>query len=140
MYKEEANKNAKLTNVISDLKLEIYSLKIDLKSSENKIENAVKSATKPLNEIDRLKNELEKKNKNNEKDYLIDKLYNQVNKDRRTNTYNHRNPSSNSTGGQLNHNWTTLTKEKIENKINESNLGVKDGHHLKLMSFIFNIY
>lgn len=159
MYEEEALKNEKAYKVINDLKLEIYGLKTELKNSKNKIEKAVKDATTPLieqinklqgdlsnalDEIDRLKTEIEKLTRNENQDYEIDKLKNQINKDssnssiptskeirrqKRTNTYNHRKPSSKATGGQLNHKGTTLTKEKLEEKIKENNLEVREFTH-----------
>ena len=48
MYEEEVIKNEQATKLIKSLELEIYVLKKDLKLSENKINNAVKTATKPL--------------------------------------------------------------------------------------------
>ena len=161
MYEEEVNKNEKLTKDNSSLKLEIYVLKTDLKNAENKCNKKVENATKPYieeinklksdldnayNEIKRLKNELSNKDKDDNKDYLIDKLNNQINKDssnssiptskeigsnskRRTNTYNHRITSSKLTGGQFNHKGTTLTKKKIEDKIRENNLEVREIKH-----------
>ena len=117
MYEEEFAKNEKANETIKSLKLEIYTLKADLKQSNNKIDNAINKATatlkeenqklqndlvKALEEIDRLKSQI---NNSNLK-YTIDKLANQLNKDssnsgiptskeigkKKTgpNTYNHR--------------------------------------------------
>lgn len=156
MYEEEVKKNQKSEKKIRDLELEIYSLKLKLKSIINKIDNEIKKETKPLveennelksclenalSEISRLKQIISEEDKT-DKDYIIDKLTNQLNKDssnssiptskeivtnknRRTNTYNHRKSSLKSNGGQINHLGTTLTKEKIESKINKNNLKVK---------------
>lgn len=155
MYEEEVKKNEEANKKIRDLELEVYVLKSNLKISENKInvevEKAVKSIleetdalkiklTKAYEEINRLKNQIN----NTDKDYLIDKLNNQLNKDstnssistskeiknkRRTNTYNHRKSSSNKIGGQLNHKGCTLTKEKIQKLIKEKNIEVRTIEH-----------
>lgn len=154
MYEEEHNQNKLLIQEINDLKLTIYSLKLDLKSERNKLNNEIEKAVKPIleenrnikydlnkayEEINRLKNQVNNSD-NNGKNYLIDKLNNQVNKDssnssistskeikskRRTNTYNHRKSSSNKTGGQLNHKGDTLTKEKVQKLIKENNIKIK---------------
>lgn len=162
MYEEEVAKNEKAMNEIKYLKLEIYVLKDDLKKALNKIEKAVDNATKPLiAEINKLTNELSKayeeierlKNQYNsndvDKDYLIDKLNNQINKDstnssistskeikhkknkKKTgvNTYNHRTTSKAKNGGQFNHEGRTLTKEQIEEKIKQNNLEVREVKH-----------
>ena len=111
----------------------------------NKLKNNLSDAYK---EIERLKKEIEKKNTTyDNKDYTIDKLTNQLNKDstnssiptskesiknsikRRTNTYNHRTTSSNTSGGQYKHDGTTLTKEKIEKKIKDNKLEVREIKH-----------
>lgn len=156
MYEEEVTKLNKANKVISNLKLEVYSLKSDLTIAENKINKEIEKATKTykeennllkselikaLNEIDRLKSQLTNDNTNNEKDYKIDKLTNQVNKNSTNsgiptskeigksktgvNTYNHRTKSSNKTGGQFGHKGNTLTKEKLKKIIEENNLEVK---------------
>lgn len=153
MYEEEYNKNIEKDRRIKALELEIYVLKSNLKISENKINIEVEKAVKPFREenknlkcdlnnayeeINRLKNQINNSN-NIDKDYLIDKLNNQVNKDstnssiptskeimsnRRTNTYNHRQNSSNLKGGQLKHKGHTLTKEKIQELIKIKNIRV----------------
>ena len=166
MYEEEYNKNITLTTENKYLKLEIYSLKTDLEIEKNKTASEVEKAIKPyveennnlkskyansLVEIERLKNELNLKTNDNpnddSKDYIIDKLNNQINKDssnssistskesiqnnkkRRTNEYNHREPSNKKIGAQFNHEGKTLTKKKIEEKIKENNLKVKTIKH-----------
>ena len=160
MYEEEVLKNERAYKEIKELKLEIYDLKSKLKISENKIEKAVVSAIKPFTseidklkedlfnaheEIARLKDQIKNRNESTNKDYEIDKLKNQINKDstnssiptskeigakeKRVNNYNHRQTSTKSTGGQLNHEGKTLTKEKIENKIKENNLEVREINH-----------
>lgn len=159
LYEEEVAKNENANKVIKDLKLEIFVLKSNLKISEGKTNKAVADATAPLieknnkledelskayEEIDRLKTELNNKEEIKDKDYEIDKLKNQINKDssnssiptskeikhkNRTNTYNHRTPTTKTTGGQINHKGSTLTKEKIEQKIKENNLEVREFVH-----------
>lgn len=162
LYEEEVAKNENKDKVIKDLKLEVYVLKTDLKNDKGKIKKAVEDATAPLiekinnlqnelssayEEIDRLKTELNSKDEIKDKDYEIDKLKSQINKDSsnssiptskeikhnsRTNTYNHRAPSVNQKGGQINHKGSTLTKEKIEKKIEEKQLKVRKViHHIK---------
>lgn len=163
MYEEEYKKNISLIRENKELKLTIYSLKTDLKKEKNstasKIEKAKKNILeenimlkekleKAYKEIDRLKKEnTEKSNKNNDldKDYLIDKLNNQLSKDssnssiptskeihskKRTNTYNHRKKSSKTSGGQLNHKGKTLTKEEIQKIIKNKNIEVREIEHI----------
>lgn len=155
MYEEEYNKNKLLSKEINDLKLTVYSLKCDLTNEKNKCVNEVKKAVKPLNdkienlelklnsayeEISRLKAYIN----SSDKDYLIDKLTNQVNKDssnssiptskemtsnRRTNTYNHRQSSSKLKGGQLKHKGCTLTKENVQELIKIKNIKVVKVKH-----------
>ena len=61
MYEEEVNKVEKLTKDNRNLKLEIYTLKSDLKISENKAKKEVENTTKPLIEkINKLELELSK--------------------------------------------------------------------------------
>ena len=155
MYEEEVVKNKIATNENNKLKLEVYVLKVNLKNYENKIFNEVEKATKPFiekinklqnslskayEEIDRLKAQINNKTENNNT-YVLDKLTNQINKNSSnsgiptskeikktkngTNAYNHRKKSSKKTGGQIGHKGDTLTKEKLENKINENNISVK---------------
>ena len=100
MYESEYNKNIDLTKENKNLKLEVSTLKYDLKylkeSTDNKIKKAVDKATIPLieinnelelklskaeQEIERLKNQIsQKENIENKDKYKIDKLINQVNK------------------------------------------------------------
>lgn len=167
MYVCECQKNIKLQKEIKELRLEIKNLicEIDrLKNNYNKdlaieIEKIVKPLTK---EITRLTTELEASNKEiyrlkkiiesynedkneTEKDYIIDKLTNQVNKDstnsgiptskeiktnkNKTNMYNHRDKTSKKSGGQIGHKGNTLTKEKLINKIKENNIKVNSFVH-----------
>ena len=160
MYEEEFNKVEKLNKVINKQKLEIDTLKYELKYSKERIKSEVNKATKPyieentklkeelnnaLSEIDRLKTELASKNENNDKNYIIDKLTNRVNKDSTNssiptskqikkektgaNIYNHREKTNRKTGGQVNHIGKTLTKEQLEQKIENSNLKVLEIKH-----------
>ena len=160
MYEEEFNKVEKLNKVINKQKLEIDTLKYELKYSKERIKSEVNKATKPyieentklkeelnnaLSEIDRLKTELASKNENNDKNYIIDKLTNRVNKDSTNssiptskqikkektgaNIYNHREKTNRKTGGQVNHIGKTLTKEQLEQKIENSNLKVLEMKH-----------
>jgi len=167
MYEKECNKNNLLVENISKYKLEISNLKYELnyqqKSFDNKIKKEVKNATDSITienmklkkelenaykEINRLKLQIENKNVlEDNKDYIIDKLTNQVNKDSSnsgiptskeikksqnktgTNTYNHREKSFKSSGGQIGHKGETLTKEKLITKIKENNIKVKQFVH-----------
>ena len=139
-----------------------YELNKVLKNTDKKIKGAIESATKPLiaentllqdnltkalQEIDRLKEQLSTKDlSDNDKNYAIDKLKNQVsknstnssiptskeinhNKKTGANTYNHREKSNTKIGGQFNHQGSTLTKTKIEEKINSNNLEVREIVH-----------
>ena len=167
MYEEEFNKNIKLESKIKELELEIYCLNSKLKSSETKINKAVEKAIVPLEkEITNLKNELSTtykeidrlktyiNDKDSDKDYIIDKLTNQLNKDssnssiptskeikssktktenkNKTNTYNHRTKSYKKSGGQIGHKGETLTKERLVTIINNKNIKIKPIiHHIK---------
>ena len=159
MYEEEYNKNKEKDKRIKALELEICVLKSNLKISENKINTEVEKAVKPFREenknlkcdlnnayeeINRLKIQINDSN-NVDKDYLIDKLNNQVNKDstnssiptgkeiisKKTgiNTYNHRTKTNRKTGGQFNHEGSTLTKRKLEEKIKQNNIEVREFTH-----------
>ena len=155
MYEEEFYKVEKLNKIVNNQKLEINTLKYELRLSKERVVLEVNKATKSyieeniklkeelnnaLKEIDRLKSE--KENKNN---YLIDKLTNQVSKDSTNssiptskeirkaktgaNIYNHREKTNRKTGGQLNHKGVTLTKEQLEQKIKDNNLKVVEIKH-----------
>ena len=163
MYEKEYDKNKILSKENQTLKLENSNLKYELeylkKSTDNKIKSSVDKATfslinknsilqKELNsalkEIDRLKGQI---NNFDSKDYLIDKLKNQISKDSTNssiptskefsnknkkigaNTYNHRKSSSNKTGGQFTHKGSTLTKVKLEEKIKQNNVEVREFIH-----------
>lgn len=166
MYEEEVNKNIRLEKENRNLKLEVYSLKLDLKIANNKIQKEIEKTSIKYeekindlqsnlnvahNEIKRLKEEIANKENTykdmDDKNYLIDKLNNQMSKDstnssistskestknsnrRRTNTYNHRKASNKKTGAQFNHKGSTLTKNKVKNKIEENKLEVREFKH-----------
>lgn len=162
-YIEQCDKNDKLLKRIDELTLIISNLKYELnylkKSFDKKLKKELEKIINPLieeinqlkkeleetyKEINRLKNELAKRQENEvDKDYEIDKLTNQVNKNssnsgiptskeikkskKKTgaNTYNHREKKSKKSGGQIGHKGKTLTKEKLITKINENNIKVK---------------
>lgn len=161
MYEEECLKVKKLEEEKRELKLENENLKYELdyknSSFDKKVKSEVEKAISPfieensvlanklknaLDEIERLKFQISiEENKN----YKIDKLTDQIHKDstnsgiptskemkkRKTgaNTYNHREKKSNKTGGQFGHKGETLTKEKLEAKIKDSNIPVKQVIH-----------
>ena len=164
MYEKEVSKVEKLNKLVKEQKLSIDNLNYELKkrdkNTENKIKTAVDKVTKPLmeensklkeelkkaiKEIDRLKTEITLKNKSKDKDYLIDKLNNQINKDSTNssiptskeirkpktgaNIYNHREKTNRKTGGQVNHKGRTLTKKEIEEKIKRNKLKVIEIEH-----------
>lgn len=170
MYIEQCEKNVKLLKRINELMLTISNLKYELnyleKSFDKKLKKELEKIINPLieeinqlkkeleesrKEINRLKNELAKRQETEvDKDYEIDKLTNQVNKDSTnsgiptskeikktknktgTNTYNHREKKSQKNGGQFGHNGETLTKEKLLTKIRENNVNVKQiVHYIK---------
>ncbi len=100
MYEEEFYKVEKLNKIINNQRLEIDTLKYKLsylnKNIENKIISETSKITKPLveennklkeelnnalKEIDRLKLKLISRNEDNDKNYVIDKLTNQISKD-----------------------------------------------------------
>lgn len=160
MYEEEQSKNVELEKRIKNLKLENDNLKYELKykndSFAQKLKSEIEKTISPLineniilkdklndayNEIKRLKSQIS----SNNKDYKIDKLTNQINKNSTnsgipsskeignkktgTNMYNHRKKSNRKTGGQLGHKGETLTKEKITEIINDNNIPVKEIIH-----------
>ena len=160
MYEEEYNKNKTLSQNINKLKLELYSLKCEISSLKNKINKEVEKATEPLieerdalksdlskayDEIDRLKKELIKKDGETDRNYQIDKLIHQVNKNSTNsgiptskeikkqktgaNLYNHREKKSSKTGGQFGHKGETFTKEKLIKKIKENHIPVNQVIH-----------
>ena len=144
MYEKEVLKNQKITSKYDKLRWEVEELRYDNKKLNNELSNInsikekeinkeVEKITKPLleenqklqedllkayNEINRLKGIIN--NNKIDKDYLIDKLNNQVNKNstnsgiptskeiakknKKTgaNTYNHRATTSRNAGGQFN--------------------------------------
>lgn len=164
MYEEEYLKNEGLSKELKYIKLENKNLKYELNykkdSFEQKIKSEIEKAVSPLisenmllknklndayNEIDRLKSQISSNEIIDKKDYQIDKLTNQVNKNSTNsgiptskerkkeksgaNTYNHRKNSTKSTGGQLGHKGETLTKEKLETKIKENKISTKEIIH-----------
>lgn len=164
MYEEECLRNKDLSKEIKYLKLENKNLKYELNykndSFEQKMKSEIEKAISPLisenvilkdklndayNEINRLKSQISSNDIIEDKDYQIDKLTNQVNKDstnsgiptskeigqKRTgaNTYNHRTRTVKKTGGQFGHKGETLTKEKLEEKIKANNIPVKEVIH-----------
>ena len=157
MYEEEFYKNKELNKIIKEQKLSIDNLNYELKKRDKNIENkinvAIDKATKSLEEENtKLKEELNKALKEidrlkseKEQNYIVDKLTNQVNKNSSnssiptskeirkvktgSNIYNHREKTNRKTGGQRNHKGETLTKGKIEQKIKDNNLKVKEIKH-----------
>ena len=171
MYEKEVLKNQKITSKYDKLRWEVEELRYDNKKLNNELSNInsikekeinkeVEKITKPLleenqklqedllkayNEINRLKGIIN--NNKIDKDYLIDKLNNQVNKNstnsgiptskeiakknKKTgaNTYNHRATTSRNAGGQFNHKGSTLTIEKLEEKIKQNNIEVREFIH-----------
>lgn len=172
MYEKEVLKNQKLTSKYNKIRWEVEELRYDNKKLSNKLSNInyikekevnkeVEKITKPLlektqklqedllkayDEINRLKGIINSNDEEN-KDYLIDKLTNQVNKNstnssistskeivnnkKKTgaNTYNHRTTTNRKNGGQLNHKGSTLTKKKLEEKIKQNNIEVREFTH-----------
>lgn len=171
MYEKEVLNNQKITEKYNKLRWEVEELRYDNKKLNNALSNInsikekeinkeVEKITKPLlaenqklqedllkayDEINRLKGIIN--NNKIDKDYLIDKLNNQVNKNstnsgiptskeianknKKTgaNTYNHRVTTSRKNGGQFNHKGSTLTKEKLEEKIKQNNIEVREFIH-----------
>ena len=172
MYEKEFNKNEKLSLKYEKIRWEVEELRYDNKKlkkeldnvnsikekeftkittilkhqfeeENNKLRNDLNSAYK---EIERLKREInDKDNLYFDKDYEIDKLNNQVNKNssnsgiptskeispkiNRTNSYNHRKTSNLKSGGQTNHKGKTLTKKVLEDKIINNNIEVRERIH-----------
>ena len=129
MYEEEFYKVEKLNKIINNQKLEIDTLKYELKYSKEKVMSEVNKTIKPykeeniklkeelsnaLKEIDRLKLELISKNEGKDRNYIIDKLTNRINKNstnssiptskeirkekKGANLYNHREKTNRKTG------------------------------------------
>lgn len=164
MYEEEHSKCEMLVKENKLLRLDKANLKQDVenltKHIESRVQMEVKKAVSPLmkdidilqsklsgayQEIDRLKSQIAEYSNNEDKDYIIDKLTNQLNKNstnsgiptskeigrKRTgvNTYNHRTKTAKKAGGQLGHKGVTLTKERLEEKIKTNNIPVKEIVH-----------
>ena len=124
------------------IKYEIEKATSPLIEKNNKLQEELDKA---LIEIARLKNQIN--NSEEDKDYLIDKLNNRVNKNSSNssiptskeiinkskkngvNTYNHRTKKVGKNGGQFNHKGSTLTKEKLEEKIKQNNIEVREFKH-----------
>ena len=137
---------SEVKKVEEPLKKENIELKLKSKKEEEEITRLMKELENCKEELEKCKAELEKYRE--DKDYLIDKLTNQVNKDSTNssiptskeikhpkkektgaNLYNLREKTNLKTGGQPNHKGTTLTKEKIEEKIKNNNVPVKEIIH-----------
>lgn len=167
MYEEECYKNELLTKENKYLKIEVESLNNKLnylkKSYDNKLNKELETVTTSLikekeqlenelknanDEIMRLKKELENRiNTEIDKDYEIDKLNCQLNKDstnssiptskelikkKKTgpNTYNHREKNtSKQSGGQVGHKGETLTKKSFEEKIQGKDVKIVEIKH-----------
>ena len=160
MYEEEFYKVEKLNKIINNQKLEIDTLKYELKYSKERAITEVNKATKSykeeniklkeelknaLKEIDRLKLELISKKESNDKNYVIDKLTNRINKNSTNssiptskeirkektgvNLYNHREKTNRKPGGQLNHKAKTVIKEQLEQKIKANKIRVVEIKH-----------
>ena len=171
MYEKEALKNQKLTLKYNKLRWEVEELRYDNKKLNNELSNINSIKEKEINkevdkitktfieeyqklqedllkaydEINRLKEFIN--NNTTDKDYLIEKLNNQVNKNstnsgiptskeiinknKKTsvNTYNHRTTTGRKNGGQFKHKGSTLTKEKLEEKIKQNNIEVREIIH-----------
>lgn len=138
--------NKKLKSIIENINL------LKEKEFNNKLEEATKYLIESNNilhielenankEICRLKEQLKNK------DYNIDKLECKINKDSTNsgiptskeivpkhtktgpNTFNHRKKSKARSGGKIGHKGTTLTKEKLLNKVKENNIKIKKVIH-----------
>lgn len=130
------NYNKLKNNFNKKIKEEIGRVSTPLVEENNNLKNKLEDA---YDEINRLKTELYKKN------YAVDKLECSINKDSSNsgiptskeitkvktgaNTYNHRTKSNKKNGGQFGHIGDTLTKQKLENKIKENNIEVKEIVH-----------
>ena len=173
MYEKEVIKNEKITSKYNKLRWEVEELRYDNKKLNNELSNINSIKEKEINkeveritksftiEIQELKEDLSKaydeisrlksqvNNSDGNKDYIIDKLKNQINKDstnssiptskeignkkKKTgvNIYNHRTTKGGKIGGQFNHKGSTLTKEKLEEKIKQNNIEVREFiHHI----------
>ena len=144
---------SEVKKVEEPLKKENIELKLKSKKEEEEITRLMKELENYKEKFENCKEELEKckaelEKYKTDKDYLIDKLTNQVNKDSTNssiptskeikhpkkektgaNLYNLREKTNLKTGGQPNHKGTTLTKEKIEEKIKDNNIPVKEIIH-----------
>lgn len=144
MYLEEYEKNKTIEKENKKLKLDLSCLKSDFDKLKKDTDNKLNDA---YCEIDRLKEEINKyKQSENNKDYKIDKLTNQVTKDSTNssiptskeignkhktgaNTYNHRKKKLGKNGGQFGHIGRTLTKQGIEKKIKNKEVEVIEKIH-----------
>ena len=157
MYVEEVKKNEKLTLENKQLKKELKEVKVELKKANEKIDyfnilidKAVNAAVDKITEkyekkieelnviiknqaeeIDRLRNRVNKNSSNSSKSSGTEIVSIKKNEDKNTsaNQYNYRDKSKKQTGGQPNHVGHNLNKEYIEQLIKDKKVIVKEFVH-----------
>ena len=123
------------------LKYEVEKAVVSLKEQNDILKNKLNDAYK---EIERLRAQINNET-NVDNKYITDKLESKINKNSSnsgiptskeikkvktgTNTYNHRKKSNTTNGGQYGHKGETLTKEKLQAKIKDNNIPVKQVIH-----------
>lgn len=145
-YKQFEELNHKLDSMIEEnkklreeFKIEKKELLKTFKEEKEELKSVIKSLTKQLkesnnlnkklqDEIDRLKNQINKNSNNSSKPSSTDIVT--PKKKTGANLYNYRKKTNKKPGGQKGHNGYSLSKEKIENLIEENKIDVREIHHV----------
>ena len=124
LHKEFKKEKEELTN---SFKLEQKELKSTINLLTMQLEEANKLNKKLQDEIDRLKNQINKNSNNSSKPSSTDIVT--PKKKTGANLYNYRTISGKKPGGQKGHTGYSLSKEKIEKLIDEKKIEVKETYH-----------
>lgn len=130
LYNEFEKLNKKIDKLLEENKnqsLIIYSLRLEIKSLNRKLDEKDKLIEKLQNENDKLRNGNNKNSGNSSKPPSSDTF--KPNKKTGANLYNSREKTSKSKGGQKGHIGSNLSKKKIEKLINDKKMKVIDKVH-----------
>lgn len=130
LYKEFENLNNKIDKLLEENKtqsLTIYSLNLEIKRLNRNLQEKDKLIEKLQQEIDRLRNKNNKNSNNSSKPPSTDTFNSK--KKTGANLYNSREKSCKNKGGQPNHTGSNLDKRKIEKLIKNNKIKVIDKIH-----------
>ena len=128
-YDQFEKLNDKLDKLLienKNLSFTIYNLNLEIKKLNNQLNEADKLNKKLQEEIDRLKNQNNKNSSNSSKPSSTDII---KPKKSGANLYNYRVKSDRKIGGQVGHIGQNLSKEKMEDLINNNKIEVRVFHH-----------